>query len=119
MIKVSIIFWVSKIGKNLQLFGRAYYRATKKILEIRTHLDEPLSESEKLHSWGCSKILLSFLMWFNGHFFNKSAATAAMFSSVRFDFVRPPLLSSFTSPLPFRNREYHLKTFERFTASFP
>jgi len=28
----------------------------------------PLSESEKLQSWECSKILLSFLMRFDGHF---------------------------------------------------
>ena len=28
----------------------------------------PLSESEKLQSWGCSTILLSFLMRFDGHF---------------------------------------------------
>jgi len=27
-----------------------------------------LSESKELHSWGCSKILLSFLMRFDGHF---------------------------------------------------
>jgi hypothetical protein len=26
------------------------------------------SEFEELQSWGCSKILLSFFMWFNGHF---------------------------------------------------
>jgi len=28
----------------------------------------PLSESEELQSWGCSKILLLFLMTFNSHF---------------------------------------------------
>ena len=28
----------------------------------------PLSESEELQSWGCSKILISFLMRLNGHF---------------------------------------------------
>jgi hypothetical protein len=28
----------------------------------------PLSESEKRQSWGCSKILLSFLMRFDGNF---------------------------------------------------
>jgi hypothetical protein len=31
MIKGSNIFGGSKIGKNLQLFGRAHYRATRKI----------------------------------------------------------------------------------------
>jgi hypothetical protein len=47
------------------------------------------------------------------------SATAAMFISVRVDFGRPPLSSSSTSYLPSGNREYHIKTFERFTASFP
>ena len=51
-------------------------------------------------------------------FFTKSA-TAAMFTSVWVDFGRPPLSSSSTSSLPSRNREYHLKTFDRFRASFP
>jgi hypothetical protein len=51
-------------------------------------------------------------------FLNKSA-TAAMFTSVRFDFGRPPLLSSSTSSLPSRNQEYHLKTLDRFRTSFP
>jgi hypothetical protein len=30
----------TKIGKHLQLCGRAHYRATRKILESRTQLDE-------------------------------------------------------------------------------
>jgi len=50
-------------------------------------------------------------------FFTKSA-TAAMFTSVRVDFGRPSLSSSSTSSLTSRNREYHLKTFDQFTASF-
>ena len=41
-----------------------------------------------------------------------------MFTSVRVDFGRPPLSSS-TSYIPSRNREYYLKTFDWFTASFP
>ena len=45
-------------------------------------------------------------------------ATATVFTSVRFDFGRPPLSSSSTSSLPSRNREYHLKTFDQFKASF-
>jgi hypothetical protein len=32
----------SKIGKHLQLCGRAHYRATRKNLESRTQLDEPV-----------------------------------------------------------------------------
>jgi len=54
---------------------------------------------EELESWGISKILLSFLMRFDGHFLPISA-TAAMFNSVRVDFGRPPLSSSSTSSLP-------------------
>jgi len=38
------------------------------------------------------------------------SATATMFTSVRVDFVRPPLSSSSTSSLPSRNREYHVKS---------
>jgi len=53
-----------------------------------------------------------------GHFLTKSA-TAEMFTSVRGDFGRPPLSSSSTRSLPSRNREYHIKTFDRFTVSFP
>jgi len=36
------------------------------------------------------------------------SATAAMFTSVRVDFGRPPLSSSSTSPVLSRNGEYHL-----------
>ena len=50
--------------------------------------------------------------------FLTKSATAAIFTSVRVDFGRTPLSSS-TSSLPFRNREYHLKTFDLFRASFP
>jgi hypothetical protein len=51
--------------------------------------------------------------------FLSKSATAAMFTSVRVDFGRPLLSSSPTSSLPSRNREYHIKTFARFRASFP
>jgi len=51
--------------------------------------------------------------------FLTKSATAAMFNSVRVDYGRPPLSSSSTSSLPFQNREYHLKTFDPFTVSFP
>jgi len=68
----------------------------------------PLSESEELQSWGCPKFLLSFLMRLDGHFFTTSA-TAAMFTSFRVDFGRPTLSSS-TSSLPSRNREYRPKS---------
>jgi len=51
--------------------------------------------------------------------FLTTSATAAMFISVRVVFGRPPLSSSSTRSFPSLNREYHLKTFDRFTASFP
>jgi hypothetical protein len=50
--------------------------------------------------------------------FLTKSATAAMFTSVRVDFGKPHLLSSSTRYLPSRNRAYHLKTFDRFRASF-
>ena len=50
-------------------------------------------------------------------FFTKSA-TAAMSTSVRVNFGWPSLSSSFTSSLLSRNREYHVKTFDQFRASF-
>ena len=40
VIKCCNIFWGSKIGKHLQLCGRAHYRATRKNLDSRTQLDE-------------------------------------------------------------------------------
>jgi hypothetical protein len=49
--------------------------------------------------------------------FLTKSATVAMFTSVWVDFGRPPLSSSFTSSLPSRNWEYHLKMFDRFRAS--
>ena len=51
-------------------------------------------------------------------FFIKSA-TATMFTSFRVDFGRPPLSPSSISSLPSRNREYHLRGFDRFRAYFP
>jgi hypothetical protein len=51
-------------------------------------------------------------------FLTKPTVTAAMFTSVRVDFGRPTLSSS-TSSLPSRNRDYHLKKFDQFTATFP
>jgi hypothetical protein len=77
----------------------------------------PLSESEEL-VLGMYKVSAIILDAIRRSFLTKSA-TAAMFTSLRVDFVRPPLSSSSTSSLPSQNREYHLKTFDRFRASFP
>jgi len=43
-----------------------------------------LSESEELQSWGCSKILLSFLMRFDRHFDQISNSSNVYLSSSRF-----------------------------------
>jgi len=51
--------------------------------------------------------------------FLTKSARAAMFTSVRVDFGRPSLSSFSTSSLPSRNRDYYLKRFDRFRASFP
>ena len=51
--------------------------------------------------------------------FMTKSATAAMFTSVTVDFGRSHQSSSSTGSLPFRNREYHLQTFDRFRASLP
>jgi hypothetical protein len=64
VIKVETFFY-QKIGKHLQLFGRAHYRSTC------THpsISQILFPNPKNHSLGgCSKILLSFLMRSDGHF---------------------------------------------------
>jgi hypothetical protein len=50
--------------------------------------------------------------------FLTKSATAAMFTSVQVDFGWPLLSSPSTSSLPSRNREYHLKTFGGFRASY-
>jgi len=50
--------------------------------------------------------------------FFTNSVRAAMFTSVRVDFGRPPLSSS-TNFLLSQNLDYHLKTFDQFTASFP
>jgi len=52
-------------------------------------------------------------------FSTKSAAVAsAMFTSVRVDFGLPRLSPSSTCSFPSQNREFRLKTFDRFKASF-
>ena len=41
MIKGCNILFGSKVGKHLQLRGRAHYRATRRNIDSRTQLDEP------------------------------------------------------------------------------
>ena len=68
----------------------------------------PFSESEDWQSWGCSKILLSFLMRFEGHFWPNQQQQQCLpqFKPV----LDGHLSSSSTSSLPSQNREYHLKS---------
>ena len=55
-----------------QFVIRSSFCSSVKGVEQNVHttfsFPNPLSESEELQSWGCSKILLSFLMRFNSHF---------------------------------------------------
>jgi hypothetical protein len=102
-------FWGSKIGKHLQLCGRAHYLATRKIsrAEIVSKSEELVLGMFKDSALNIDAIRRSFLT---------KLATAAMFSSVQVDFGQPPLSSSATSSLASRNRECHIKTFDRFRA---
>jgi hypothetical protein len=84
----------------------------------RLSLSQILVQNPKNYSLGMFKDSAIILSAIRRSFLTKSA-TAAVFTSVRVDFGRPLLSSSSTSSLPSRNREYHLKTFDRFTASFP
>jgi hypothetical protein len=58
----------------------------------------PFLESEELPSWGCSKILLSFMMQSDSHFLSKSA-TAGMFT--QFTSILDGHLSRHLLPAPF------------------
>jgi len=51
--------------------------------------------------------------------FLTKSTTATMYTSLRVHFELPPLSSSSTSSFLSRNREYHLKTLDRFRVSFP
>jgi hypothetical protein len=62
-----------------------------------------------------SAIILDAIQW---SVLTKSAS-AAMFTSVKVNFGWPPLSSSSTSSFSPWNWEYHLKTFDQFTASLP
>jgi hypothetical protein len=55
----------SKIGKPLQLCGRAHYHATRKNLESKTELDEPdkcTSEGDPLSLYKILSLLFFFLV---------------------------------------------------------
>jgi len=90
-------------------------RVVAQTVQTTFSFPNPLSESEELVLWMFkdSAIILDAIRW---SLFNKSAK-AAMFTSVRVDVG--PLSSSSTNYHPSRNRVYHLKTLDRFRASFP
>jgi hypothetical protein len=95
-------------------------RSMKHNVHTTFFFPNPLTVSEELHTvlgmFKDSAIILDSIRW---SYLTKSAATAAMFTSVQVDFGRPSLSSSSTRSLSSRNQEYHLKTFDRFRASFP
>jgi hypothetical protein len=43
-------------------------RSVQQHMHTTFSVPNPLSKCEELQSWGCSRILLSFLMWFSCHF---------------------------------------------------
>jgi hypothetical protein len=60
-----VTFFGSKIGNHLQLCGRTHYRATRKHLESRTQLDEPVeyaSEGDPLLLY--KSLHLLFFLWY-------------------------------------------------------
>jgi hypothetical protein len=67
---------------------------------------------------GCSTILLSFLMRFVRNFFYQISNSNNVYLSAR-RFGTATSLVICSSSLPSRNREYKLKTFDWFRASFP
>jgi hypothetical protein len=69
----------------------------------------PLSKSEELQPWGYSKILLSFLIRFDSHFWPNQQQQQYL----------PQFESILDGHLSRHHREYHLQTFDRFRASFP
>ena len=81
-------------------------------------LSQSLFQNPKNHSLGDVQNSAITLDAIRRSFLTKSA-TAAMFTPNRVDFGQPTLSSSSTNFLPSRNREYHLKTFDRFRVSFP
>jgi hypothetical protein len=81
-------------------------------------LSQNLSRNPKNYSLGDVQSFCHHA-WCDTMVFLTKSATATIFTSVRTDFGQPPLTSSSTNSLTSRNREYHLKTFDLFRASFP
>jgi hypothetical protein len=101
-IKDCNIFWGKKFANICIFVGGRIILQQKKSRERKSSFR---IRRTTLWDFKDSTIIIDAIRW---SFFTKSAATAAMFTSVRVDFGRPPLSSS-TSTLPSRNREHHLK----------
>ena len=64
-----IIILLKSFGKMLlDLPFAQVSRSVEQNVHTTSSFPYLLLESEELQSWGCSKILLSFLMWFNSNF---------------------------------------------------
>jgi len=139
---LSLCFGV--IGKTSGLISRNNF--VKKIFVCIGHRDNvlarydtifPLLRCQGVWNKTCTQLCLSQILfqnpkncsladvqrfcynsWCDSTVFLTKSATVAMFTSVRVDFGRPPLSSYSTCSLTSRNREYHLKTFDRFRVSF-
>jgi hypothetical protein len=75
----------------------------------------PLSESEELQSWGCSKILLSFWMRFDGHFLPNQEKQQCL---PQFESILDGHFSRHLLPAPFR-LEIANTTYRRLIGSDP
>jgi hypothetical protein len=75
----------------------------------------PLSEPEELQSWGSSKILLSFSMWFDGHFWTNQQQQWCL---PQFESILDGHRSRHFLPAPFRLQIENTteKMFDRFRA---
>ena len=101
------------LGLNSPLVSRR----VEQNLHTNFSCPNPRSESEELQSSGCSKILLSFLKRFDGHFDQISNSSNVNVSSSRF-WTATPLVIFYQLPSVSKSRIPPIK-FDWFKASFP
>jgi hypothetical protein len=70
----------------------------KQNLHTTFSFPNPLPESKELQSWGCSKILLSFVMQFDGHFLPNQQQQQCL---PQFESILVGHLSHYLLPAPF------------------
>ena len=86
-------------------------------VQVSMSVEQNVHTTFSFPSWECSNILLSFLMRLDSHFSPNQHQQQCL---PQFESIFDGHLSlSSTSSLPFWNREYHLKMFDWFRASFP